>query len=357
MSSARNLFAAALMAAMTAGATAAMADSIEGLRLVAKIDQHHDAGYSAIWGYTAPDGHEYALLGARDGTSIVDITDEANIHEAAFIPGPTSTWRELKTFSHYAYVVTDSVNSGVQIIDLSTLPGSAALVATFSDYPQSHTIWIDNATATMYLMGGSGEKVVAFSLENPLEPRELSLFGTTYVHDAYIANGRAYLAEIKSRSFSIWDVQDPSHPTFISRYRDENAPNISFHNAWPYGENDRYLVTTEETSGRTVKIWDIADPQHISMVSEFIPPNQLAHNVQIKGHYIYYSSYGGGVRITDIADPAHPVEVAHWARGTGRDEGFVSTWGCYPFFPSGKVVGSDMQGGLVVLDFPEGRDP
>jgi len=31
--------------------------------------------YNDCWGYTAPDGREYALLGVRTGTSIVDITE------------------------------------------------------------------------------------------------------------------------------------------------------------------------------------------------------------------------------------------------------------------------------------------
>jgi len=54
--------------------------------------------YSACWGYTAPDGREYALLGTREGTSIIDITDAPTLREVVFIPGPVSAWREMKTF-------------------------------------------------------------------------------------------------------------------------------------------------------------------------------------------------------------------------------------------------------------------
>ena len=73
--------------------------------------------YSAITGYAAPDGREYALLGGYDGTHIVDITDSP-LKEVAFIPGPQSAWREMKTFGAYGYVVSEG-GAGLQIIDVS----------------------------------------------------------------------------------------------------------------------------------------------------------------------------------------------------------------------------------------------
>src|SRR5437588_2733521 len=59
---------------------------------------------SALWGYTAPDGREYALLGTYDGVHIIDITEKP-IREAAYIRGPGSYWRELKVYKQYAYIV------------------------------------------------------------------------------------------------------------------------------------------------------------------------------------------------------------------------------------------------------------
>ena len=330
--------------------TVSMADQIQGLTLVGKMNKYSSAGYSAIWGYTAPDGREYALLAVRTGTSIVDITDDNNLREVAFIPGSESTWRELKQYKQFAYVVTDSVDTGIQIIDLSKLPNEAKLVATYADLPQSHTLFIDDKIGVLYTMGGTGDKVVALSLADPLHPSEISRFGTTYVHDGHFKDGKAYLFEIMSKSWSVWDISDLKNPKMLKRTRDSNAPSVSFHNGWPT-DDGKYVITTEETSGRTVKFWDIQDLNNIKIVAEWLPPNLLAHNVQIWGHYAYFSSYGGGLRVLDIKDPTKPVEVAFWARGTGKEQDFVSMWGCFPFFASGKVIGSDMEEGLVVLKF------
>lgn len=331
------------------------APSVQGMTFIAQVNDHAKDGYSAIWGYTAPDGREYALLGVRTGTSIVDITDDNNIKEVAFIPSKRTEWRELKTYSHYAYVVTDSVGTGVEIIDLSQLPQSATKVGVYKGAAMSHTISIDEEKKLMHLLGGSGEYVVTLSLEDPLQPKEIVRFGSTYVHDGFFKNGRAYLSEILSQSFSIWDMTDLTKPKLLKRVRDPKAPSVSFHNSWTT-EDDHYLVTTEETTGRSVKIWDISDLANVKMVSEWMPPNRLAHNVQIKGHYAYFSSYGAGIRVLDLIDPLHPKEVAFWTRNENVESGFVSVWGCYPFFKSGKLIGSDIENGLIVTQFEGAKE-
>ncbi|RME02759.1 MAG: hypothetical protein D6816_10870, partial [Bacteroidetes bacterium] len=64
-----------------------------------------DSKANDIWGYTAPDGTEYALVGLRSGVSIVSLADPANPTEVAFIEGEESIWRDLRTRGHYCYVV------------------------------------------------------------------------------------------------------------------------------------------------------------------------------------------------------------------------------------------------------------
>jgi choice-of-anchor B domain-containing protein len=328
----------------------AHADEVMNLTHITTLNQYPQAGYSAIWGYTAPDGREYALLGVQTGTSIVDITDSTNIHEVSFIPGPNTEWRELKAYQHYAYVVTDNAPGGIQIIDLAGLPNSAKLVNTYQDLPENHTVWVDAPSKTLFTMGGTGDKVTALSLEDPVNLVQVSQFGTTYVHDAYFRDGKAYLSEIFSKSFSIWDITDLKNPKMLSRVRDTTAGGISFHNSG-LTEDSNYLITTEEAEGRTVKIWDVRDPKNVTKVSEFMTSNQMAHNVQVMGHYAYFSSYGAGIVVYDVQDVKNPKLVAYWHQGDGTQQGFVSVWGCFPYFKSGKIVGSDMEAGLVVLQY------
>src|SRR5687768_15897079 len=67
-----------------------------------------DSRYSGIWGYAA-NGREYAILGAENGTHIIDITNPYRPVRVARIYGRRNgcTWREYKVYQHYMYMVSD----------------------------------------------------------------------------------------------------------------------------------------------------------------------------------------------------------------------------------------------------------
>lgn len=120
--------------------------------LLRNIDAY--SSYSALWGYVAPNGREYAILGTQTGTSFVDITDSANIHEVDFVAGVNSSWREMKTYQNYAYIVSEGTNSRLQIIDLQYLPDSVSLVNTWSYTGYTKTHSISQSGKYLYLNGG-----------------------------------------------------------------------------------------------------------------------------------------------------------------------------------------------------------
>ena len=60
-----------------------------------------------VWGYADTIGNEYALVGVRDGFNVVDVTIPSNPISKIYINGAFSIWRDIKTWSHYAYVVHD----------------------------------------------------------------------------------------------------------------------------------------------------------------------------------------------------------------------------------------------------------
>lgn len=60
------------------------------------------------------------------------------------------------------------------------------------------------------------------------------------------------------------------------------------------------------------------------------------------------------MQIYDLSDPAAPRQVGWYHTYTGPIfQGYAGAWGCYPFLPSGRVLVSDMQTGLYVLDADE----
>ncbi len=306
--------------------------------LLAQVNSYPTAGYNDCWGYTAPDGREYALLGVQTGTSILDITDTDNIVEVAFIPSATSLWKDIKTYQHYAYVVTEA-SGGMQIIDLSDLPNSATLAATYTGFSTSHNIFIDVDNALLYAEGTGAEPVRVLDISNPLNPVQISTFGIE-CHDIFARDNMAYIAEGNSGSIGVYDLNTPTNPTLLARFPIPASGYV--HNCW-LSDDNQYLITTEETNGKTVKLWDISDLNNPTITSQYLGPNGLAHNAFIKGHYAYISHYAAGLRILDISDPNNISEIGYYQT--------PDAWGTYPFFASGKVLISDIDTGLYVVFF------
>ncbi len=317
------------------------------ITLLAHLDDY--GSYNDCWGYTAPDGREYALLGVANGTSIVDITDApANVQEIDFIPSANSTWKDIKTYRHYAYAVNES-GGGLQIIDLSDLPNSATLAGTYNGFTTSHNIYIDTTEALLFAEGTSSIPVRIISLADPEAPVEIATFGIE-CHDVYAQDGLAYVAEGFQGSIGVYDYTNPSSPQFVERI---NIPSSGYvHNVWTTADAN-YLMSTEETTGKTVKMWNIQDLSNSDIEDTYIGPSGLAHNVLIKGEFAYIAHYADGLKILDISDKANIVEVGYYDTHNGTS-GFVGAWGTFPYFNSGKVIASDISNGLFVFDFDDG---
>lgn len=314
---------------------------------IANINDYPAIGYNDCWGYSAPNGNEYALLGVRNGTSIIDVTNPQNIVEKDFIPGPNSTWKDIKTFQHYAYVVTEQL-AGMQILDLSFLPDSVQLASVYTGFQSSHNIFIDTINGLLYTEGNFSEPVRVLSLDNPLQPVQISSFGIE-CHDMFVRDTLAFIAEGTQGSIGIYSVSDPFQPQLVQRLY---IPAGGYaHNVWTNTSNT-LMATTEETPGKTVKFWDISDLNNISLLGEYLGGSSLAHNVFLLGHYAYISHYESGLKIVDISDPTSPVEAGFYdTYPQGEGPNFNGAWGTYPYTENGMIFISDFTSGLTIVTF------
>ena len=126
------------------------------VNLLSQIDVHN--GVNDCWGYRAPNGTEIAIYGHQTGTSFVNATDPENAVEIATIPGPTSGWRDIKSYSHYCYIVTEGsgTGTGLQIVDLSDpLVPTLAATYTANGFTTAHNIFIDVEAGTVLKLAGA----------------------------------------------------------------------------------------------------------------------------------------------------------------------------------------------------------
>ena len=320
-----------------------------------------DYGYSQnlndIWGYAAPDGTEYALVGVRNGFSILSLADPANPFEVAFIPGGATTWRDIKTWGETAYVTCDSCDDGLLVVDLSDLPNSAPSYFV-TDVPglgtlgACHNIYIDEF-GYAYLAGCSlnnGGMIYFDCFSTPGTPNYVDLAPNVYAHDVYVRNNKMYASEIYDGQFTIYDVSDKNNTIALGSQTTE----FNFtHNAW-LSDDGNFLFTTDEQGNAPVGSYDVSDPSNILEMDQFRPIETLGegvipHNVHVWNDYIITSYYTDGCIIVDGSRPDNLIEVGNFDTFIPTSTGFDGAWGAYPFLPSGLVLISDIGNGCYIL--------
>jgi choice-of-anchor B domain-containing protein len=309
------------------------------------------------WGWQAPSGDQYAIMGIRDGIVFVNAT---TLTVADTVPrvGSACIWQDMATIDNYCYSVSECGN-GLMVMDLSFLPDSVHFVGSFpvnlTGGMSSHNLSIDSLKGYIYLEGTSvaNSNIYVHDISDRENPVYVGSFGDAgnSIHDMYANNDTVYVAEGSRSSYSIWDLSVKANPQLLTRWF--VFSNGYAHNIWP-AEDGKHVVTTEETIGNAVKVWNIEDYNDIQLVGEFLGSSQLAHNVHVKGNFVYVSHYQSGVYVLDITRPECPEEVAQfdtWPSGDGS--GFAGCWGTFPFAGDSLLFASNDNGKLFILKVRE----
>lgn len=315
---------------------------------------------SALWGYTDPQGREFALVGLCNGFSVVDITTPSAPVERYFIPGPGTMWREIKTWGHYAYCVTEA-GTGLTIIDLANLPGTNLSHTVLQNIQVGnitnvHTIWIDEQ-GHCYLFGATGmlgnnAGYVALDLSaDPLNPPFIGSVNTDYFHDGFVRNGKLWAAAMYKGEMQVFDVSTTTNPVFLGS---RPTPGSFTHNI-ALNDEGTVAFTTDEVRGAFVTAYDVTDLQNIrelDRVKMDAPGNEIPHNVHYLNGWLPTANYREGVIIVDAHRPENMVITGyydtHFPDGGGT--AFAGVWETYAYFPSGLMIASDMSKGLFIFN-------
>lgn len=326
------------------------------MSFVGQID--YDQDLSDCWGYAAPDGTEYALVGLRNGVSIVSLADPANPVEVDFVPGANSGWRDIMTWGEHAYV-TNETGNGVAVIDLSPLPDSVNAfdwqpnISGLGTINSCHNLWIDEG-GFLYLCGcnvNNGGLLFVDVATNPGIPIYLGANAPVYSHDVFVRDSIAYSAEIEVGAFSIYDVKDKNNPMVLAS---QETPSLTTHNVW-LSDDSNILFSTDETGNAPVTSFDVSDFTDIRELDQFVPLETLGtgvvpHNVHTWQDFLIISYYTDGCILVDGSRPENLIEVGNFDTFIPSGSGFIGAWGAYPYLPSGLVLVSDIGDGLFILE-------
>lgn len=317
-----------------------------------------------ICGYTAPNGNEYALLGAANGMIIVDVTNPSNVQQIVQIPMVSSLWKEIKVYQHYAYVTTEGTNGALQIVDLAAIPATNASAYTYHTYHGDgainnqlstvHALHIDTTKGYCYLFGSNLFNGGAIFLNLNVDPYNPTYAGkydaNGYVHDGYVDNDTLYAGHIYAGMFAMVDCTNKSNPVVLAT---QTTPTAFTHNTWLSADR-HYLFTTDENTNSFLAAYDVSDPSNIQETDRIQSwnPNSgsIVHNTHVVGqNWAVTSWYKDGFVITDITRPHNLVNVGWYDTFNGSGNGFQGDWGVFPYFPSGTIVVSNIDEGLFVF--------
>ncbi len=341
---------------------------------IEKIGQlTYDKGLNDVWGYTDPNGTEYALVGLDSGISVVDISTPSNPVEKIRIDGPLSVWRDLKTWSHYAYVTHDVIanenilmDQGLVIIDLDSLENpnykeyriTIDLDTIVDSLRSAHNLYIDE-NGICYVFGSNVAKGGALLFDvakDPWNPEYLGIFNDFYLHDGMARGDTMWGAAIYRGVFAAVDVSNKATPQLIAT---GFTPSLFTHNCW-ISDDGKSLFTTDERTDAYVSSFDVSDlntgVQGLDKIQRLPGTEVIPHNVHVYKDWLVTSYYTTGVHIVNAKRPELLVEVGYYdTYPQDNSATFRGNWGAYPYFPSGLIAASDRDNGLFILQ-PDYKD-
>ncbi len=327
--------------------------------------------YSGCWGwYQASKNKEYAISGTSNGTYFIDVSVPTTPSVSAFVQGQQqSTYRELKTYQNYCYIISDeSGNRKFQIVDMQYLPDSIKVVYSDSTYfKRGHTIWIDQDKMYIGAMLDDSlhfSPMALFSLATPTAPvllRQLQqdMPNINYVHDMYVRNDTIF-ASCGDQGLYVFKYNSSLNKfTQLGSYT--NYQSHGYNHSSTLTQDGKHLLFCDEVpGGLPVHFVNVQNLSNIQPVQDFHPmPKTTPHNPFMKGHFVVISSYQDGLFIYDVSQPnsislagyfdTYPQGGESWNNDYGTSD-YRGNWGAYPFLPSGIIIANDMQNGVFILN-------
>jgi choice-of-anchor B domain-containing protein len=286
-------------------------------------------------------------------------------------------------YNNYAFVVADGVgNHGMQVFDLTRLrnvtnaPESFVADVIYTGVGSCHNIVINESEAVAYLVGCSstnGGGPIFIDISNPMMPSFLGDYTTGgYSHDAQVVTYNGPDSEYIGKEIYIGSngdggnndkvvILDVTDKTNVILIADFVYPQIAYtHQAW-FTEDQRHLILgdelDEQSFGFNTKtlVFDLTDLDNPILSSTYFGPTAaIDHNGYVKGNEYFIANYRAGMRILDISNinaPSDSMTETHFidTYPANDNANFDGAWSVYPYFSSGNIIISDINGGLFVV--------
>ena len=295
--------------------------------------------------------------GSHTHTLVLDPNDKANVY--IYVSG-TSFVRQPEELPGCSGEAPDKdPNTALFRIDVIKVPVAAPQDAKVVNSPR---VFMDARTGAMNGLNNGG----THGKKGAEKPQD-----TNQCHDITVYSAIGLAAGACSGNGIILDVKDPVHPKRLDAVND---PNYSYWHSASFSNSGDKVVFTDEWGGGLGARCRANDPNKwgadaifrlkddkLTFANYYKMPaaqpdtsNCVAHNgslIPVPGRDIEVQGwYQGGVSVMDFTDPAKPIEIAYYDRGTIDPKMLLlgGEWSAYWY--NGYIYGSEIARGLDVLE-------
>ncbi len=308
--------------------------------------------YGDVWG----EGN-YAYLASYTGSGVM-IIDISNPSAPRLVghynPTIGGRFQDVMVINGIGYCSSEN-NGGVHIIDVRD-PANPVMLSQITTekngYQNVHELFV--ADGALYEADSRTNRVKVFDVTDPGNPifvRDIVTTDTRFIHAIVVVNGRLYTSGWGGKT-DIYDVRNilTQAPILLGVVDSGNAS----HSSW-VSSDGKLFAGARETLDGDVRLFDISDPANPKLLSSITSQSlgisgYTAHNPYIVGNLLFVSWYQAGLVVVDITTPTQPRLVGSYDTFSGEVSGFDGCWGVYPFLGLDRVLLSDLDGGLFIVD-------
>jgi len=315
-------------------------------------------GNEAIYGLNLIVENNIAYVVGTDGFDTIDVSDPAHPVRLGHVDGYLNDVRIVHGGGKIvAFAASEAGDDRVWIID-ATDPAAPEFVSVIDEYAHSLQVRTTGPLTELFLANYTAG-VPRYDVSNPLAPVKTGtsvMPGQTLsgIHDLTVYGDRIYANNTDAGFVAVDTSANFSAPVELGRKASAYS-----HASWAANINGREIVLhgdegmagSEGAAFLRVLDGDPASPTFMMDIGRYQSRREVGiHNIEVHGTRAYISYYQDGIRIVDLADPTHPVEVAHYNTWNPESAYGGAFEGAVGVRKAGDYVYvADLERGLIIL--------
>ena len=317
--------------------------------------------YGDVWG---EGNFAYLASYAGTGVMIIDISNPgAPVLAGFYDPENGAQFKDVVVLDGIGYCSSDD-GRGVFIADFKDPKNPRTLfniTPNQNGFASVHELYVSDGL--LFEADSRRPSIKVFDVANPAQPvfvRDVATTDTIFIHNMFALQGRLYTSGWSGRT-DIYDIRNirTQSPPLLGTILSGGAS----HSSW-VSNDGRLLASCRETPNGDVQLFDIANPANPQRLATINAQTMglnwerdayTPHNPVIVGNLLFVSWYQAGTALFDISNPSQPELIARYDTFPGPVacpiDCYGGNWGVYPLLGLDRVLLSDLDGGLLIVDY------